>query len=590
MTSNYWARARRATTSRRALLRGAGIAGLGLAGAALIGCGDDDDDDDGGGASSGTSTPTGTPTSGTEVPTGGPKSGGTFRRAVAGDPTSLDPYASGSFTAKTLAAHVYSRLLKLNTGEGLDPFDQGPVPDAAVSVETSDGQHLTIKLREGIKFHDIPPVNGRELTSEDVLFSFTRATGDEAPNSSQVSNWVDMQAVDDYTLNLTLDAPSPEALDQLADANLLYIQPVEADGGFDPLEQPIGSGPWLLEEFVASSRLAYKKHPNYFVDGLPYMDGIDESIIPEDANQLAQFEAGNLDQASIAALQLLDLQSRHPDTSWLPGTGNGMAWIIFSGKEVSPDAVWRDPRFRQAASMAIDRDGLLDLAGNATELLAAGFESTTLTRWNNIPQPSAFGPRFWLDPRSAGQGDTAKYFEYNPGESKKILDAIGDDSKVTYQYTNRYSDTFLSLAEAAGNLLVEAGFNIETEVQDYSSKYITNTFRGDFQGMAYGLESTLTPGGYAERFFGADSANHGRVHEPEMDELLLAQSRELDEEARTEIFYEMARRNAESMYYIPAQSSSTTSWTGYSARMSGLRRVRGYGSGTEAVMHYWIDA
>jgi hypothetical protein len=74
-----------------------------------------------------------------------------------------------------------------------------------------------------------------------------------------------------------------------------------------------------------------------------------------------------------------------------------------------------------------------------------------------------------------------------------------------------------------------------------------------------------------------------------MEELVLSQSRELDEDARREILYEMARRNAESMYYIPAQSSSTTTWTGYSGRMKGLRRVRGYGAGAESVMYHWID-
>lgn len=595
MTSNYWTRARRGAVSRRSLLRGAGVAGAGLAGAVLIGCSDDDGDGtatatataDGGdgGGDGGDATATAAPTEAA----GTPKTGGIFRRSVAGDPTSLDPYASGSFTAKTIGAHVYSRLMKLETGEGLDPFDLGPTFDLAESVESDDGQNWTIKIREGVLFQDIAPVSGREVTMEDVVFSLDRLTAEESPNSNQAKNIVGYEAVDDVTLNIMLDAPGPEFLDQIADSNLLYIQPMEADGGFDPTQQPIGSGPWILEGYEVSSRLTYVKHPNYFLEGLPYMDGIDEAIIPEDANELAQFEAGNLDQAGVAALELLGLQERHPEASWQPGTGNGMAWLIFSGEEVSPDAVWRDPRFRQAASMAIDRDGLLDLAGNATELIAAGFESPTLTRWNNIPQPSAFGPRFWLDPRSDGQGETRKFFEYNPAEARKLLDAIGDIPTVPYQYTNRYGSTFISLAEASGNFLADAGFTVETDVQDYSSLYITNTFRGDFQGIAYGLESTLTPGGYAERFFGDDQLNHGRVHEPEMEELLVAQSIELDAEARTEIFYEMARRNAESMYYAPAQSSSTTSWVGFSGRMNGLRRNRGYGVGTEATMHFWID-
>src|SRR5690606_12515027 len=126
--------------------------------------------------------------------------------------------------------------------------------------------------------------------------------------------------------------------------------------------------------------------------------------------------------------------------------------------------------------------------------------------------------------------------------------------------------------------------------QDYNSVYITNTFVGDFHGLVYGLESQLTPGGYAERFFGQDPANHGRVHEPEMEELLVAQRTELDPDARTEILYDMQRRQGEQMYYVPAQSTSSTQWSGYSSRTRGLRRTRGYGAGTCVFAFVWLDA
>jgi ABC-type transport system substrate-binding protein len=139
-------------------------------------------------------------------------------------------------------------------------------------------------------------------------------------------------------------------------------------------------------------------------------------------------------------------------------------------------------------------------------------------------------------------------------------------------------------------MLADAGLPLQTEVQDYNSKYITHTFLGDFQGIAYGLESTLTPGGYAQRFFGDDKANHGGVHEPEMEALLKKQAVEMDPEARTQIFYDMARAQAKQMYYVPAQSTSTTQWTGYTARVKGVRRTRGYGSGGEVYPYIWLDA
>jgi len=260
MSSSYWTSRR---ISRRGVIRGGGLTGVGLAGAALIGCGGDDDDPE----PSGTTAPgggTGTAAAGTGTPaaSGEPRSGGRFQTSAAGDPTSLDPMVSGSVSTKTLAAHVYSRLMKIDTAEDADPYDRLPTGDVAESVETTDGQHWTIKLRQGVKFHNIAPVNGRELTSEDVLFSYQRLSAPESPNSTQMQSVVDVQAVDPYTLTFALDAPSPEFQELLADANLLFIQPTEADGGFDTLLQPIGSGPWILEEYVSSTKLRFENHPD----------------------------------------------------------------------------------------------------------------------------------------------------------------------------------------------------------------------------------------------------------------------------------------------------------------------------------------
>src|SRR5690606_21617401 len=214
-----------------------------------------------------------------------------------------------------------------------------------------------------------------------------------------------------------------------------------------------------------------------------------------------------------------------------------------------------------AVSMAVDREALLDFAGNASALLDAGFDFTTLTRWNNIPEPCAFGPRFWLDPQSEAMGPSAAYFQYSPDEARKLFEAVGvGQQPIPYMYTDRYGDVFTKVVEATGGMLTEAGLVVDQQFQDYNSVYITNTFVGDFHGVVYGLESQLTPGGYAERFFGQDPANPGRVHEPEMEELLVAQRTELDPDARTEILYDMQRRQGEQMYYVPAQSTSSTQW------------------------------
>src|SRR5690606_17684587 len=98
---------------------------------------------------------------------GEPQRGGTYRATEIQDPPTIDPYANAAVSTKTFAAHVYSRLFKIATEPGVDPFDQLPTPDLAESAETDDGMTWVVTLKQGARFQDVPPVSGREVTAED---------------------------------------------------------------------------------------------------------------------------------------------------------------------------------------------------------------------------------------------------------------------------------------------------------------------------------------------------------------------------------------------------------------------------------------
>jgi peptide/nickel transport system substrate-binding protein len=590
--SNYWNRTFRHRVSRRGVLRGAGVAGAGLAGAALIGCGDDDDDDDGGG----TSTPTATATSGgsaTPVPTAADpfanvKRGGTWRVNRAGDPPTIDAYGNLSFEAKTVSLYAHSRLYKIGARADINPNAALPEPDAAESAETEDGQTWTIKLKQGIKFHNKAPVNGKELTTDDVMFSWGKLTAPESPNVSMVSHVDKFEAVDDYTINVELNAPSATFRDLLADANVLHIQPTEADGGYDPRTDMIGSGPWVFEEYQPSQSIKYSKNPEWFVEGKPFMDGVELIITPEYQTRLSQFKAAQTTAAGINANDVLGLQGEQGDVQWRGLQPALLSFVYFSKPERDPDAPWQDPMFRQALSMTLDRDALTDLGYNVTELKEAGLD--VIETWSNLI-PAGF-TRWWLDPQSARQGESAKYFEYNPEEAMKIFAANGwDGTSFKWQYTtNRYGSTFNSIAEAMGNYFLEAGLNPETEGQDYSSVYITQTFRSEFNGIAFGYETPFPEvGGYFPRMFGDDPANHSRISDPVMDEIAAKQAVELDEETRRELIYDAQVHNMEMGYYIPSQAGAGTGWTAYRPEVRGIVQTRSYGAGTETDPNFWLD-
>ena len=133
--NSYWTKVLDHRVSRRAMLRGAGVAGIGLAGAALIGCGDDDDDDDGGGGGGGGGGSGGGTTPSASQPDSGVKRGGTLRVSNSGDPPTLDTYANNSFLTKRVAAFAYNRLFKLGTSEDILSGSALPVPDIAEGAE-----------------------------------------------------------------------------------------------------------------------------------------------------------------------------------------------------------------------------------------------------------------------------------------------------------------------------------------------------------------------------------------------------------------------------------------------------------------------
>jgi peptide/nickel transport system substrate-binding protein len=586
----YWSMtALRGRTSRRGLLRGAAVAGAGLAGAALIGCGQDEP--------AATPRPTATPTqAGTATPTATPvdpfagiKRGGTLNFQLTNDPPTIDTYGNLSFLTKGISAYPYSRLYQIASRPDENPWAVGVEPDLAASAETADGQSWVVKIVPNAKFHNKAPVNGRQLTSEDVVASFRRLKADDSPGKDLVASWTHLEAIDDLTVRFTLNAPTAVFLDDLADTNRLFVLPKEAfSGGFNPATSMIGSGPWVLENYTPAVGFKFSKNPAWHQEGRPFADGLDLAIIPEYGNRLAQFQAGNSHSAGINANDVLNLRREQPNVQWRGVLPALLSFIYFAPKEREPDAVYQDERFRQGISMMTDRDQLTELGGNVKALQQAGLDVSVM--WNNLV-PAGFA-RWWLDPKSAEMGDAGKFFKFDPAEGMKLVEAAGYAGEtIPYIYTNNiYGTTFNSIAEAANNYIVEGGVKTEVQTQDYSSIYITQTFRSNFSGMAFGYETPFPEvGGYFTRMFGPDPANHSRISDPEITALDKKQQVELDYETRRGYVWDIQRINAQHMYYVPSQAGAVTGWTAYRPEVRGISQTRGYGTGTENLPHFWLD-
>src|SRR5258707_4691137 len=205
-----------------------------------------------------------------------PKRGGVLRLALQLDPVGLDPHQTISFATMIPLSFVYSRLMKVKAGPSVKPGTYPVEMDLAESwTQPSDTSYI-FKLRKGVRWHSKPPVNGRELTAEDVKYTYERFLTIKGNGNRPVLEMVDrIEAVDRYTVKFSLSEPFAWFVDALAATSTWIIarEAVEKFGDLKKAEAAIGTGPFMLERHEPNVRMTFVRHPDYFVAGPPPAGG-----------------------------------------------------------------------------------------------------------------------------------------------------------------------------------------------------------------------------------------------------------------------------------------------------------------------------
>ena len=136
-----------------------------------------------------------------------PRRGGILR-ARGADPVHFDPHLTRAFMTHTTLSFVYNKLLRHKVGPDVPPGTFIVEPDLAERWEAPDDTTYIFYLRQGVKWHNKPPVNGRELVAEDVKFSFDRFLTVEGNPERQLLESVErVEVVDRYTVKFLLKEP-----------------------------------------------------------------------------------------------------------------------------------------------------------------------------------------------------------------------------------------------------------------------------------------------------------------------------------------------------------------------------------------------
>ncbi len=488
---NYW----RQTVSRRGILRGATVGGLGLAGAALIGCS----------SSAKPAAPAASVASATAVAAASkPKPGGTLKYAVPKDPDSLDPFRSGGSTYYPLVANVYSRLFTFDPGDG-GPASGKVSGDLAKTWEQPDAQTIIVHLNPAAKFDKKDPLYGRKVTSADVLASWAKFSKDsvyrvDLSNAANKDAPFDtVEAVDDSTVKFKLKFPDATALSLLGWYEF-WVEPTEGlSGKIDLSKEARGSGPFLLDSYKPSVNLVYKKNPDWFGGpDKPYIDGINISILPDQAQIETQFRAKNLHFGAVSPPNIPAFAKELKDTEIVKtGAPSGSpGW----GMSFLPGQPWNDVRVRRAVSMGLDRDAFVKVLYDPAPLEAAGVKVNSY--WN-APFAAGYGS-YWLDPKGSEFGPAAQYLKLNQAEATKMLQAAGFDSAKPLTFDMVFAGTYYGTdyptrAETWQSMLSKIGVKVNLTSVDYATDYVPKYFRAkaEFKGKTADAAVQYPPGGTA---------------------------------------------------------------------------------------------
>jgi peptide/nickel transport system substrate-binding protein len=510
-----------------------------------------------------------------------PKRGGTLAIRT-WDPPHFDPFQTISYKTHISLSFTHGRLLRHKAGPSVTPGTFPIEGDLAESWTQPNETTYVFKLRRGVKWHNKPPVNGRELTADDVVFSVNHFLTVKGNANAYMLKSVDkVEATDKYTVKFTLKEPFVWFLDMLSNPHAVAIvakEVVEKFGDLKKWESVIGTGPWMLDSYRPNVGLTYVRNPTYFQSGLPYIDRVEATVDEDNASRMAAFLSGKYDLgweflctiARVDWVQIKDtLAQRRPNLKTVEFPSPVMNHISMRADQKP----FSDVRVRHAMSLAIDRKAIIDSALEGVGVM-------------NPAVPAAL--KEWSVPFDK-LGEGAKYYKHDPAEAKRLLAAAGYPNGFpgTMCFTTYGSPVLVDTMQLVQKDLKTVGIDVKIDQKEYGA-YISTCFYGKFDSMTFGPQTGfLEPDNFLfGQYYPEELKNQSHINDPVVADMLVRQRRTLDVAKRREIIYDIQRHLAKQQYYVQMPSAvSIAVWEG-AIKNYGPNMGYDYGG---RLMAAWLD-
>jgi peptide/nickel transport system substrate-binding protein len=444
----------------------------------------------------------------------------------------------------TNLSFTHSRLVKVKAGPSVKPGTHPVEADLAESWTQPTDTTYVFKLRRGVRWHAKDPVNGRELTADDVKYTYDRFLGTKGnPNRGTLEHVDRIDVVDRHTVRFTLREPYAWFLDALASTST-WIVAREAVEKFGDLKRPeacIGTGPWMLERYEPSVRLTFVRHPQYFLAGLPHADAVEVAVDEDPSSRLAAWLSGRYDfapefQQVVRRLDLDVARQRRPGLQTAE-----YVWLVggYTALKLDQDP-FKDIRVRRAMARA----------GNWREVL----ETNAFSLGQGVPNPlvpAAFAD--WAIPVDQLTREGRETLEWNTAEARRLLAAAGHPQgfRTVVETTAGYGPDYMDAVQITLRNWKEAGIDAELRLKEYGA-YIASTIFGKFEKLMLGLRGAWgEPDSYMARAVTPGSPlNSSGVNDPKLTEMIRLQRRTFDVAKRRDIVWDIQRHAAEQVYYL----------------------------------------
>lgn len=466
----------------------------------------------------------------------------TLRIGLAEDPDILDPTMARTFVGRIVFAGLCDKLFDLD--EKLNV-----VPQLATSYEWSaDNKSLTIKLRNGVTFHD-----GEKMDAAAVKYNLERHKNMKGSNRrGELAVVASVDAVDPSTVRINLAAPFAPLLAVLTDRSGMMVSPKAAEAAGEKFgAKPVCSGPFRFVERIAQDRIVVERFPNYWNKGQIHFDRIIYQPIVDATVRLANLRSGQLDFIERVAPSDVPSLRNDPRFKLAKIVEIGYQGITINvGKSdiAQKNPLGKDPRVREAFELSLDRNAIVKVA------------------MEGEAQPG----NQWVAPSNRFYGKSAPLPKRNVERAKQLLREAGVPNPSFTLMTPTTSDA-QRIAQVVQSMAKEAGFDIKIQSTEFATS-LNLADKGQFEAYVLAWSGRADPDGNLHTMLACKGPTNYAGYCKEDVESLINQSRTSLDPAQRAAAYDKIAQQVQKDRPIIYLFHRHWLWA-HNAKLTGLRTV-----------------